>query len=355
MRRLVCSRGMSIEREDFGQTADGQPVERFVLRSPGGKLSTRIITYGGHVTELRVPDRSGAVENVVLGFDNLAGYLGDHPYFGSIVGRYANRIANGRFTLDGREYTLPQNNGANTLHGGTTGFTRVVWKPAPTEAAGVPSLRLEYISPDGQDGFPGTMHATVVYTLDDRDLRIDYTATTDKPTVVNLTNHSYFNLRGAGRGDVLGHVLTLSADAYTPVDAALIPTGEIAPVKGTLFDFTQPTEIGKRIAQVPGGGYDHNYVLSTAGDLSAPAARALEPISGRTMDVYTTEPGVQLYTGNFLDGTIHGRGGAYGRHAGFCLETQHYPDSPHHPSFPSTVLRPNQMFRSTTIYRFGAA
>jgi aldose 1-epimerase len=344
---------MSIQRQSFGKTPQGQEVDLFVLRPRDGKLAAKMITYGGHVTELHAPDRQGNPGDVVLGFDRLDQYLKDTSYIGSLVGRFANRIAGGRFTLDGAEYHLPVNNGPNTLHGGTVGFNRVLWKAQPRESdPNCPALELRYTSPDGQDGFPGTVEVTVIYTLSGDSLRIGYTATTDRATPVNLTNHSYFNLRGPGSGDVLGHVLMLNASRYTPVDDTLIPTGEIAPVKGTPLDFTSPTPVGRRISQVSGGGYDHNFVLDTNGDLSKPAGRVHEPTSGRVLEFFTTEPGVQFYSGNFLNGSAHGIGGAYGKHGALCLEAQHFPDSVHRPGFPNTILRPGQTYRQTTIYRF---
>jgi aldose 1-epimerase len=348
---------MSIEREPFGKTKDAQLVERFTLRS--ARLLAKIITYGGKITEFHSPDRSGNVGNVVLGHDNLECYLTDRAYLGTLVGRVCNRIARGTFTLDGAEYKLPLNDGPNTLHGGTIGFDKVIWEPTIRDtSADTPALELRYTSPAGQDGFPGTVRATVLYTLTSDALRIDYTATTDKATPINLTNHSYFNLKGPGSGDVLDHVVTINASRYTPVDETLIPTGEIAPVAGTVFDFTTPTPIGTRIKQVPGGppiGYDHNYALDTQGDVSKLATRIVEPTSGRVLETFTTQPGLQFYSGNFLDGSIHGIGGAYQQYGAFCLETQHYPDAVHHLNFPSTILRPAETYRQTTIYRFGAA
>jgi aldose 1-epimerase len=343
---------MSIERAPFGKTRSGEQVEQFILSPRSGNVSAKILTYGGYLSQLCVPDKQGKIGTIVLGFDQLDGYLNDKAYLGALIGRFGNRIARGTFTLDGSEYHLPINNGPNTLHGGTTGFDKAVWLPLPCDSNEKPALELRYASPDGDNGFPGTVEAVVIYTLSSDSLRIDYTATTDKPTPINLTNHAYFNLRGPGSGDVLGHVLTINASQYTPVDDTLIPTGQIAPVKGTSFDFTAATPIGQRIAQIPGGGYDHNYVLDTKGDLSRLAARVEEPTSGRALEVYTTQPGVQLYTGNFLGGSVKGIGGAYQKHGAFCLETQHFPDSPNHPNFPNTILRPGEMYRQTTIYRF---
>jgi aldose 1-epimerase len=344
----------SISEQDWGQTQDGTPVKLFTLKNRNGVL-VKITSFGAILTELQVPDRDGKLTNVVLGFDNLNQYLKGHPAFGAIIGRVANRIANARFTLDGQEYQLAANNGPNHIHGGRKGFDKVVWDaktlPSKPNAA---SVQFTYLSKDGEEGYPGNLSVAVIYTLtSENELRIDYHATTDKPTILNLTNHSYFNL--AGHGDVLGHVLSINADRYTPSDSDLIPTGAIAPVKGTPLDFTQPVAIGARIDQLKPspGGYDHNYVLNHGGTNLALAARAHEPRSGRVLEVSTTEPGVQLYTGNFLDGRLTGVGGVtYGLHSGFCLETQHFPDSINKPNFPSTVLRPGQTFQSTTVFKF---
>jgi len=349
---------MIVTKQAFGKTADGTPVDLYTLSNNKG-VRVAITNYGGIIVSLFTPDRNGRAGDIVLGFDRLEDYLKGHPYFGAIVGRYANRIAKGRFTLDGVEYKLAQNNGENHLHGGVQGFDKKVWKPrAYTDAEGE-HLELSYLSPDGEEGYPGALDVKVVYTLNDNNqLRIDYTATTDKPTVVNLTNHTYFNL--AGEGDILGHVLRLNADRFTPVDAGLIPTGELRPVQGTPFDFTVPTPIGARIEQDDeqlrlGRGYDHNFVLRSGGGELAEAAEVYEPNSGRVLRVLTTEPGIQLYTGNFLDGSLRGKyGRVYARRTGFCLETQHFPDSPNKPAFPSPVLRPGQTYRSTTIFEFSA-
>jgi aldose 1-epimerase len=336
---------MSIERSNFGRLPDGRAVELFTLRNRHG-MTAKIINYGGIVTELHVPDRNGKPGNIVLGFDNLAQYLQpNNPYFGAIIGRVANRIAHGRFTIDGKTCQVTVNTPPNTLHGGKSGFDKKVWSARTTDD----SLTLTYASPDGEEGFPGTLKATVAYSLaaDQNLLHIDYTAKTDKSTPVNLTNHSYFNLQGPGGGAILDHVLMISADAYTPVDEGLIPTGQIAAVAGTPMDFRQPTRIGQRIDRVS-GGYDHNYVLNN----SAIGARVHEPTTGRALELATTQPGCQLYTGNFLDGTINGIGGKYQKHGAFCLETQHFPDSVNHPNFPSTILHPGQTYRQTAIYRF---
>jgi aldose 1-epimerase len=351
----------SISRASWGETAEG-PVDRYVL-SNGRGMRVAILTYGGIVQSLEVPDRHGDPANVVLGYDRLPGYLDNPgPYFGALIGRYGNRIAEGRFTLDGAGYRLPVNNGPNSLHGGTAGFDKQLWSATPVDQDGIVGLDLRLVSPDGDQGYPGTLTVGVRYTLTpDHELRIDYQATTDAPTVVNLTNHSYFNLAGEGTGDVYGHELQLHASHFTPVDAGLIPTGRIAPVAGTPLDFRQPTPVGSRLrtgdAQLAhAGGYDHNWVLDREGDGLAPAARLTEPASGRTLSVHTTEPGLQFYSGNFLDGTIAGTSGRlYRQGDGLALETQHFPDSPNQPDFPSTVLRPGQTYRSTTALRFGIA
>ena len=341
----------------FGKTTDGTEVQLFTLTNANGVKAT-ITNYGGTLTSLLVPDKNGKMGDVILGFDNVSGYQSPEfkkagPYFGALIGRYGNRIKAGKFTLEGKEYSLAKNNGPNSLHGGLKGYDKVVWQAEPGAAADGQSLKLSYVSKDGEEGYPGTLIVAVVYTLtNDNALKIDYTATSDKATVVNLTNHTYFNLNhGAGK-DILGHEVTLPADRYTVVDATLIPTGELRPVKGTPFDFTAPHAIGERIAQVP-GGYDHNWVLNTATGQHA-AATVYEPVSGRTLEVTTDEPGIQFYTGNFLDGTLKGKGGTvYGKHAGFCLETQHFPDSPNQPKFPSTVLKPGETFHSVSTYKFG--
>jgi len=342
------------QTQEWGRTQDGQAVHLVTL-SNGHGMVAKITTLGAILTELHVPDRHGSLTNVVLGFDNLDRYLQGHPAFGATVGRVANRIANARFTLDGREIQVTPNMGRHHIHGGRAGFHQRVWTIA--EASGDDAgarVRFSYHSVDGEEGYPGNLEVSVTYTLtDENELRLDYQAVTDKPTPVNLTNHSYFNL--AGSGDVLGHVLEIAADEYTLADRDLIPTGEIAPVNGTPLDFTRPTTIGARIDQLRPhpNGYDHNYVLRPPAGQLRFAARATEPASGRVMETWTTEPGVQLYTANGFDGRMTGTGGVvYPRHAGFCLETQHYPDSVNHPQFPSTILRPGDTFRSTTSFRF---
>jgi aldose 1-epimerase len=347
-----------VERAPFGHMTDGTAVESFTLRNARG-VEVRAITYGAIITSLRVPDRAGRFDDIVLGHDDLAAYLRGTPYFGAVVGRYGNRIAKGRFTLDGKTYTLATNNGPNHLHGGVKGFDKVVWQGETASTPGGASVTFRYTSKDGEEGYPGTLRAQVTYTLTDRgELRFEYLATSDKATPVNLTQHSYFNLSGGAR-DILGHELTIDASRFTPVDATLIPTGRLAPVSGTPFDFRKPTAIGARIGQDDeqlkfGGGYDHNYVLDRSGAGLVHAARLVDPASGRTLDVQTTEPGVQFYSGNFLDGTITGRGGIVYKHrSGLCLETQHYPDSPNQPAFPSTILRPGKEYRSMTVLTFG--
>lgn len=343
----------AIRKTAFGTTPEGQAVDLFTMTSGRG-IEAAITNYGATVVSLKTPDRAGKSGDIVLGFDDLKGYLQKEPYFGAVVGRYANRIAKGRFTLNGKEYKLAINNGPNSLHGGIHGFDKKVWAAKTTGE----SLELTYLSKDGEEGYPGNLSVKVVYTLTAEGLlRIDYRATTDKDTVLNLSNHSYFNLAGQGNGDILKHQVTLHASRFTPVDATLIPTGELRPVKGTPLDFLTAHAIGERIdskdEQIQrGGGYDHNWVLDSSGTL-AKAAEVYEPSTGRVLEVWTTQPGVQFYTGNFLDGTIKGKGGkVYGRRSGLCLETQHFPDSPNHPQFPTTVLKPGQEFRQTTVWKF---
>ena len=347
----------------FGKTEGGIDVQIFTLTNVHG-MKAAITNFGGTLTSLLVPDKAGKLGDVVLGFDDLAGYTSDlfvkeSPYFGALIGRYGNRIAKGKFTLDGKSYQLPINNAPNSLHGGTSGFNQRVWTATPGTSADGETLTLSYLSKDGEEGYPGNLRVTVVYTLTNSGaLRLAYTATTDKPTVLNLTNHSYFNLNYGQDKDILDHELTLNAERFTPVDNTLIPSGKLQAVAGTPMDFRQPHAIGERIKQVPGaapGGYDHNWVLADSmRSTPALAATVYEPTSGRTMQVYTDQPGVQFYSGNFLKGNLKGKGGvAYGQHYGFCLETQHFPDSPNEPTFPSTVLRPGETFHSVTEYRFG--
>src|SRR2546423_2058893 len=345
--------------EPFGKTDRGEAVSVYTLKNAHG-VTVRVMDYGGIILSLLVPDRSGRFEDVVLGYDSLAGYLRSSPYFGALIGRYGNRIAHGRFTLDGKTYTLAQNNGPNHLHGGVRGFDKVVWAVTPFEHPDSVGLVLRYTSPDGEEGYPGTLRTTVTYTLTSRDeLIFDYFATTDRATPVNLTQHSYFNLAGDSKGDILGHVVTLNADHFTPVDSTLIPTGELKSVAGTPFDFRKPTPIGARIDQDDvqlryGPGYDHNFVLNKGGNELTLAAHVYEPTTGRVMEISTTEPGLQFYSGNFLDGTLRGKNGVVYRHRyGFAMETQHFPDSPNKPAFPSTILRPGDQYRSRTVYRFG--
>jgi aldose 1-epimerase len=346
----------SVERMDFGKTPEGTPVELYVLTN--GRVTAKVMTYGATLTELLVPDRNGKAADVVLGFDKLAGYLAGHPYFGTTTGRVANRIAKGRFTLDGTEYKLAVNNPPNTLHGGVKALDKVVWKAKDASGPDGPAVRLSYRSPDGEEGFPGNLAVNVTYTVTADDaLKIDYSATTDKATPVNLTNHSYFNLAGPAAGPILGHEMFLAADQYTPVDDMMIPTGELRPVRGTPLDFTTPTKIGAQIDEIKGdpGGYDHNYVIRGDGKTRALCARVYEPESGRVLEMYTTEPGVQFYTANFLDGSLTGKGGVvYKKRQAFCLEAQHFPDSVNHPEFPSTILRPGETYQQTTIYKFSA-
>ena len=343
---------MDLFKEEFGRLPAGTLVELYTLYNSQG-LRARIMTYGAIVVSLEVPDRDGNIADITLGYDSLAGYLETTPYFGAVVGRYGNRIAKGRFTLEGQEYSLATNNGENHLHGGLQGFDKVVWTAKPVREESAVGVELSYLSTDGEEGYPGNLSCVVTYWItEDNELRITYEAVTDKATPVNLTHHSYFNLAGQGRGDILGHELKLEADLYTPVDESLIPTGELRPVQETPFDFTTPHAIGARIAQVP-GGYDHNFVLRSGGGELSLAAHVFEPTSGRLMEIFTSEPGLQFYTGNFLDGTITGKvERVYHKHYGFCLETQHFPDSPNQPDFPSTILRPGETYQTRTVYKF---
>ena len=355
-----------VTKQAFGTTPDGQPVDLYTLTNSRG-MQVKIMTYGGIVQSIQVPDRHGKMANVTLGFPTLADYVANNTaasgttYFGAIIGRYANRIGGAKFTLDGVTYHLPANNGPNTLHGGPTGFHTKVWKATEvTGPVGGPGVKLSLLSPDGDNGFPGNLNVQVIYSLTrDNALRMDYSATTDKDTVINLTNHAYFNLTGEGTGDVYNELLRIDASHYTPVDANLIPTGAIDPVAGTPLDFTHFTPIGARIRQgfnqlVLAHGYDHNFVLDRSGSGLSEAAKAFDPASGRTLTVLTTEPGVQFYSGNFLDGSLVGTSGnTYRQGDGFTLETQHFPDSPNKPQFPSTELKPGETFSSTTEYKFG--
>jgi len=365
---------LSVQKQDFGTTADawhGLParentakmavplrVELYTLTNSNG-LKAKIMTYGGILVSLEAPDRNGKLADIVLGYETLDGYVRNNPYFGATVGRYANRIANGEFTLDGTKYSLAKNNGENHLHGGIKGFDKVVWAAESFKEEDAAGLKLTYLSKDGEEGYPGNLTCTVTYTLtNDNELKISFDALTDKPTVVNLSHHSYFNLAGQGDGNILGHRLMINADTFTPVDAGLIPTGELRSVKGTPMDFTKPFAIGARIDEDDqqlkyGGGYDHNWVLNKTDDELALAVRVYEPTTGRVMEVYTTEPGVQFYAGNFLDGSITGKADKIYKHRyGFGLEPQHFPDSPNKPNFPSVVLRPGQRYTHITVYKF---
>ena len=347
-----------VEQQPFG-TRDGRPVTLYKLTNSHG-VEIDAMNYGGIILSIRVPDRKGQFADIVLGHEKMEGYIPNPPYIGAIVGRYANRIANGTFTLDGKTYTLPKNDGPNTLHGGTTRtFDKVVWDGEPVK--GKNGVAFSYLSKDGEEGFPGNMKVKVTYTLtDSNELVIDYEATTDKASPINVSQHSYFNLKGEGNGDILDHEVMINADRFTPVDKNLIPTGELRPVKGTPLDFTTSTKIGARIDDnydqlVLGHGYDHNFVINRKGAGMALAARVLEPTSGRVLEVSTTQPGVQFYTGNFLDGSVTGKEGhVYKRRYGFCLETQHFPDSPNHPDFPTTILKPGEKFHQTTVFKFSA-
>jgi len=347
----------SVTSKPFGKTVDGKAIQLYTLTNKRG-MQVSIATFGGTVIKLLVPDRTGKLDDVALGFSTVDPYFTKSPYFGALIGRYANRIAKGRFTLDGKAYTLPKNDGPNTLHGGKVGFDKHLWT-ATVLKQNPPTIRFARLSPDGEQGFPGNLNVSVVYTLTDQnELRLQYAASTDKPTVLNLTSHIYFNLAGAGNGDVLGHQIRIHAMHFTPINAKLIPTGEIKNVAGTPMDLRKWTVIGSRIQAVGGKpvGFDHNYVLDHF-PVARPAlaAEVIEPKSGRIMKVYTDQPGIQFYTGNFLDGTLKGKGGkTYYQHDAFCLETQHFPDSPNQPAFPPTVLRPGQVFQSTTVYRFSA-
>ncbi len=364
---VLLSLGMAVQapaaqpgvtKKAWGKMPDGAVVDLYTLTNKNGAVA-KITTYGATLTELHVPDRNGKLGDVVLGFTNLKQYLAGHPFFGSTVGRVANRIANGKFTLDGVEYPLARNNGNHHLHGGEKAFDKVVWRARTVQSSLGPAVEFAYTSPNLEEGYPGELVSRVTYTLtNNNELRLDYTAKTDAPTPVNLTHHSYFNL--AGKGTILDHELMLAAKRYTPGDATMIPTGKIASVKGTPFDFTKPTPMGARIGQLKPrpaysdpGGYDLNYVLDSGGKSLALAARVRDPKSGRVMEILTDEPGIQFYTGNFLDGSLKGKNGVvYKKNTGFCLETQHFPDSPNKPQFPSVILRPGQVYKQTTIHRF---
>ncbi|HWT87751.1 MAG TPA: aldose epimerase family protein [Candidatus Angelobacter sp.] len=350
-----------MEKKVFGTTADGKTADLYTLKNKNG-MQVSITNFGATVVSIMAPDKTGKMADVALGYDDLAGYELNKNYLGVLVGRYGNRIAHGKFSIDGTEYTLAKNNGDNSLHGGIKGFNKAMWEAKDVSKGGEAAVEMKYVSKDGEEGYPGNLSVTVVYTLTNKnELKIDYSATTDKKTVVNLTNHTYFNLAGQGNGDILKHELMINADTFTPVDSGLIPTGELKKVEGTPFDFRKATAIGARIdaddEQIRlGGGYDHNFVLNRqkATGLSL-AARVSDPASGRTMEVWTTEPGVQFYTGNFLDGSFKGKGGSvYQKRTALCLETQHFPDSPNHPSFPTTLVKPGEKYHTTTVYKFEA-
>ncbi|MDQ2776350.1 MAG: galactose mutarotase [Acidobacteriota bacterium] len=350
----------ALEKKLWGQSLSGDPVDLFTLCNSNG-IEARITNFGGRLVALHTPDRAGDSGDIVLGFDTLDGYLHKNPYFGALIGRYANRIANGEFSLDGKNYTLARNDGPNSLHGGLLGFDKVIWQAQPIDSAADPALELKYLSVDGEDGYPGNLHVTVRYTLSSKnELRLDYHATTDQNTVLNLTNHSYFDLSGKADGKVVNCIVTINADSFTPVNSHLIPTGELRPVEGTPFDFRAPTAAGARIDSPDEQlklalGYDHNFVLSRNGSSPVLAARAVDPPSGRVLEVLTTQPGMQFYTGNHLDGSVTGKHGVvYGFRSGMCFETQHFPNSPNQPNFPSTELKAGEHYRATTIFRFSA-
>jgi aldose 1-epimerase len=356
---LVAHAQATITKTSFGKTDSGENIDLYVLRN--GKVEAAITNYGGIVVSLKAPDHNGKLDDVVLGFRDLESYTKPGPYFGALIGRYGNRIAKGRFKLNGVEYKLATNNGENHLHGGIKGFDKVVWTGREMKTKAGPAVVLTYLSKNGEEGYPGNLRVRVVYTLTSKnELKIDYSATTDKDTVINLTHHSYFNLAGEGNGDILQHLVKINADRFVPIDAGSIPTGELTKVAGTPFDFLKSTAIGARINDADeqlknGNGYDHTFVINGRPGMLRLAATAYEPSTGRTMEVWTTEPGMQFYTGNFLDGTLTGKAGkTYPRRSGFCFETQHYPDSPNQPSFPTTTLRRGATYTSTTIYRFSA-
>jgi len=350
---------LEVKKQAFSTMPDGTAVDLYTLSNANG-MQAGIITYGGTVVSLTAPDRTGKFGDIVLGLDDVPSYQKGTAFFGALIGRYGNRIGKAQFKLDGATYKLSANDNGNTLHGGADGFDKKIWSAVPGNSADGQTLELTYVSKDGEMGFPGTLTAKVTYTLTkDNSLKIDYTATTDKTTVANLTNHSYFNLAGAGEGDILSHEVMINADRFTPVDDKLIPTGELKPVAGTPFDFTKPTAIGARIEaddqQIKyGKGYDHNWVLNKGTGGMTKAAEVTESKTGRVMEVFTTEPGLQFYTGNFLDGSLKGKGKTYNRRNGFCMETQHYPDSPNKPDFPSTTLKPGETYKTTTMYKFSA-
>lgn len=354
--RVEChtpgGRKLSMELADYGRLPDGRPVHLYTLANAQG-LRVRLTDYGATTVSVEVPDRTGHVADITLGYDTLAGWLTNTSYFGATVGRYGNRIARGQFTLDGQSYNLATNNGANHLHGGIRGYDKVLWDAARFGTADSVGVKFTYLSPDGEEGYPGNLSVTVAYSLSNaNEFKAEFSATTDRPTIVNLVHHSYWNLLGNAAGDVLGHELLLLADKYTPVDAGLIPTGELAPVAGTPMDFTKATAIGARLARVP-GGYDHNFVLRSQSGELARAAEVYEPTTGRVLEIFTDQPGIQFYSGNFLDGSVKGKGDVvYQKHYGFCLETQHYPDSPNRPEFPAVILRPGQTYHHVMVHKF---
>jgi len=343
-----------LQRLRFGETQDGHPVHLYVLTNTRGTIA-KVMTYGAIVTELHAADRNGKFADIVLGFEDLSTYLRGHQYFGAVVGRVANRIARGKFRLDGVEYKLATNDGPNHLHGGFRGFDKVLWQSEPAQTSNGSGVKFSYLSRDGEEGYPGNLSVTATYLLSEaNELRIEYTASSDKPTPVNLTNHSYFNLAGAQNGDILQHELSIAADHFTPANEELIPTGEIRQVKDTPLDFRKPRSVGARIAELP-GGYDNNFVLNRNGEELSSAAHVYEPTTGRSMEILTTEPGIQLYSGNSLDASLKGKQGVvYGKHQGFCLEPEHFPDSVNHPNFPTTILMPGETYTQTTVYRFSA-
>jgi aldose 1-epimerase len=351
-----ANNGQSVTREEYGKLPDGRIADLYTLTNKNG-LVMKVTNYGGTVTSLSTPDKNGKLADIVLGCDSLPGYLKATAYFGAIVGRYGNRIANGAFVLDGKTYNLAKNNGPNTLHGGLTGFDKMIWEATEINDTSGVGLKLHYLSKDGEEGYPGNLDVIVTYMLTNTDeFRIEYLATTDKATPLNLTHHSYFNLAGAGSGDILNHQVMIDAQKYAVVDSTFIPTGELRNVKDTPLDFTRPQLIGSRIKDLGGNpvGYDHNYVLNSGGKKLALAAKVMDPTSGRVLEVFTDQPGVQFYTGNFLDGSIIGKGGkVYNQYSGFCLETQKFPDSPNQPTFPNCILKPGETYKSTTIYKFG--
>lgn len=349
-----------LKKESFGKLPDGTEVDSYTLSNKNG-VEVKITNYGATITSIKTPDRNGKFDDVTLGYDSIDGYLKKNPHMGSLAGRFANRIGKGEFKLNGQTITLAKNNGENHLHGGPNGFFKQIWTASEFASKDGVAVQMKYLSKDGEENYPGNLDVTVTYTLtDDNELRIDYQATTDKDTIVNLTNHSYFNLAGAGNGDILKHQLKINAKQFTPVDKTMIPTGKIESLAGTPMDFSKLTAIGDRIDQdyeqlVIGKGYDHNYILETKGDLKVQAVEAYEPTTGRVMEVFTDQPGVQLYTGNFLDGSITGKGGkVYPRRSGFCLETQHYPDSPNKSNFPTVILKQGEKYQTTTIFKFSS-